>query len=244
MRDSIPICCSAPMRSASSRCPTAATRRTSTGSSRPSAAILPLDGFHLSRSLSKALKSDRFAVTRDRAFAEVVRACADARRHLDQRRDRGELCAAACRRPRPFDRSLGGRSAGRRPLRRPPRRAPSSARACSRGARDASKVALAWLVARLKVGGFRLLDCQFMTEHLRSLGAIEIAQADYLRAVGLGARRAGRRAQAAARGRGRIRGARPAARRRPCRAARARRLRDGSSRSSWARRRRSGARRR
>src|SRR3546814_2564665 len=36
---------------------------------------------------------------------------------------------------------------------------------------DASKVALAWLVARLKVGGFELLDCQFMTDHLRSLGA-------------------------------------------------------------------------
>jgi leucyl/phenylalanyl-tRNA--protein transferase len=45
---------------------------------------------------------------------------------------------------------------------------------------DASKVALAWLVARLKVGGYSLLDCQFMTEHLRSLGAVEIAQKDYL----------------------------------------------------------------
>jgi leucyl/phenylalanyl-tRNA--protein transferase len=45
---------------------------------------------------------------------------------------------------------------------------------------DASKVALAWLVARLKVGGYRLLDCQFMTDHLRSLGAIEIAQKDYV----------------------------------------------------------------
>ena len=45
--------------------------------------------------------------------------------------------------------------------------------------RDASKVALAWLVARLKVGGYRLLDCQFMTDHLRSLGAVEIDQEDY-----------------------------------------------------------------
>ena len=45
---------------------------------------------------------------------------------------------------------------------------------------DASKVALAWLVARLKVGGYRLLDCQFMTEHLRSLGAIEITQKAYV----------------------------------------------------------------
>ena len=45
---------------------------------------------------------------------------------------------------------------------------------------DASKVALAWLVARLRVGGFRLLDCQFMTDHLRSLGAVEISQKAYL----------------------------------------------------------------
>src|SRR3546814_12567414 len=46
--------------------------------------------------------------------------------------------------------------------------------------RDASQVALAWLVARLKVGGFELLDCQFMTDHLRSLGAVEIRQVRYL----------------------------------------------------------------
>lgn len=45
---------------------------------------------------------------------------------------------------------------------------------------DASKIALAWLVARLKFGGFTLLDCQFMTDHLASLGAIEITQANYL----------------------------------------------------------------
>lgn len=47
-------------------------------------------------------------------------------------------------------------------------------------ATDASKVALVWLVARLQVGGFTLLDCQFMTDHLRSLGAIEISQQHYL----------------------------------------------------------------
>ena len=45
---------------------------------------------------------------------------------------------------------------------------------------DASKVALAWLVARLKLGGFTLLDCQFQTPHLASLGAIEIGRADYV----------------------------------------------------------------
>jgi leucyl/phenylalanyl-tRNA--protein transferase len=45
--------------------------------------------------------------------------------------------------------------------------------------RDASKVALVHLVARLIKGGFRLLDCQFMTEHLRSFGAIELPREDF-----------------------------------------------------------------
>jgi len=48
-------------------------------------------------------------------------------------------------------------------------------------ARDASKVALVHLVARLKFGGFRLLDTQFVTEHLASLGAQEISRSDYRR---------------------------------------------------------------
>ncbi|MFN4096915.1 MAG: leucyl/phenylalanyl-tRNA--protein transferase, partial [Sphingomonas sp.] len=47
-------------------------------------------------------------------------------------------------------------------------------------ARDASKVAIAALVARLRVGGFTLLDCQFMTDHLASLGAVEIPRERYL----------------------------------------------------------------
>ncbi len=46
---------------------------------------------------------------------------------------------------------------------------------------DASKVALAHLVARLKIGGFRLLDTQFLTEHLAQFGAIEIPRAAYHR---------------------------------------------------------------
>ena len=46
--------------------------------------------------------------------------------------------------------------------------------------RDASKVALAWLVARLKCGNFTLLDCQFMTDHLASLGAVSISREAYV----------------------------------------------------------------
>ncbi len=112
---------------------------------------------------------------------------------------------------------------------------------------DASKVALAWLVARLKVGNFTLLDCQFMTEHLASLGAVTVPRSTYvaLLTAALGGGEAGRPA---------------AARRRPSappadfgaldallepQAPPARAVQEGmSSRSSWARRRRPGARRR
>ena len=55
---------------------------------------------------------------------------------------------------------------------------------------DASKVALAWLVAALRRGGARLLDCQFMTEHLASLGAVEISQKRYLALLATRSRRA------------------------------------------------------
>jgi leucyl/phenylalanyl-tRNA--protein transferase len=51
-------------------------------------------------------------------------------------------------------------------------------------ARDASKVALAHLVARLIVGGYRLLDAQFMTEHLSQFGALEVSRAEYHRKLG------------------------------------------------------------
>jgi leucyl/phenylalanyl-tRNA--protein transferase len=143
-------------------------------------AILPLDGFHLSRSLKKVLRSGRFNVTFDRAFAEVVRGCAarddtwiNARieqsclllhaaghAHSVEVRENEALVGGL------YGVRLGGAFFGESMFSR---------------ADDASKVALAWLVARLKTGGFKLLDCQFMTEHLRSLGAREIPQADYLK---------------------------------------------------------------
>jgi leucyl/phenylalanyl-tRNA--protein transferase len=171
-----------------------------------------------------------------------------ARGHLDQRRDRGELHPPARGRPRPFDRGWRGR-AGRRPLRRPPGR--RLLRRSMFSMRDASKVALAWLVARLIVGGFRLLDCQFMTPHLeswaRSRSTRRIISRCWRSAGGEGSAGAGGRA-------GRRRGgasvaARSSSRRstgcsRPIRRAPACRRPDGSSRSFWARRRRSGARRR
>jgi leucyl/phenylalanyl-tRNA--protein transferase len=141
-------------------------------------AIIPLDGFILSRSLRKTLRSGAFIVTSDSAFAEVVRHCADRKEtwingeieesynllfreghaHSVECWHEGELVGGL------YGVALGSAFFGESMF---------SLR------RDASKVALAWLVARLKVGGYRLLDCQFMTDHLRSLGAIEIDQRDY-----------------------------------------------------------------
>ena len=75
-------------------------------------------------------------------------------------------------------------------------------------ARDASKVALVHLVARLRLGGFRLLDAQFVTPHLASLGAVEISRAEYRARLARGDRRAGRfRGLAAGRADARRRGA-------------------------------------
>jgi leucyl/phenylalanyl-tRNA--protein transferase len=142
-------------------------------------AILPLDGFHLSRSLRKTLKSDRFQVTRDQAFAEVVRLCAE----RDATWINDEIEASYVRlheagRAHSIEVWQGGWLVGG--LYGVRLGAAFFGESMVSLARDASKVALAWLVARLTVGGFRLLDCQFMTDHLRSLGAVEIDQKDYL----------------------------------------------------------------
>jgi leucyl/phenylalanyl-tRNA--protein transferase len=142
-------------------------------------AILPLEGFRLSKSLRKTIRSGTFTVTADAAFPEVVRRCADRDEtwingdieasynqlhalgfaHSVEAWAEGELVGGL------YGVTLGGAYFGESMFSR---------------RTDASKVALAWLVARLKVGGFGLLDCQFMTDHLKSLGAVEISQKRYL----------------------------------------------------------------
>jgi leucyl/phenylalanyl-tRNA--protein transferase len=142
-------------------------------------AIIPLAGFHLSRSLRKSIRSDEFAVTRDAAFAEIIRLCAErqdtwinseieasyirlheaGRAHSIEVWRAGELAGGL------YGVRLGAAFFGESMVSL---------------MRDASKVALAWLVARLIVGNFQLLDCQFMTPHLKSMGAVEIDQKDYL----------------------------------------------------------------
>jgi leucyl/phenylalanyl-tRNA---protein transferase len=147
-------------------------------------AILPLDGFRLSHSLKKVIAADRFTLTTDTAFAETVALCAEAAADRPStwingviRASYAELFAqrhahsVECWQDGTLVGGLYGVTLGR---------AFFGESMVSR-ARDASKVALAHLVARLRVGGWHLLDCQFITPHLASLGAVELPQRDYLK---------------------------------------------------------------
>ena len=150
-------------------------------------AVLPLDGLRLSRSLRKAIRSDRFRVTADRAFDQVLAMCAEAvpgrpetwinigiERVFLQLHARGFAHSIECWDGDRLAGGLYGLALGR---------AFFGESMVSR-ATDASKVALAWLVARLKTGGYSLLDCQFQTAHLASLGAVEIGRSDYVALLG------------------------------------------------------------
>jgi leucyl/phenylalanyl-tRNA--protein transferase len=146
-------------------------------------AIIPLDGFHLSRSLRRTVRSGRFAVTRDTDFAAVVAACAEREEtwinaelehamlalHGSGHAHSIEVWNANGQR-RELVGGLYGVKLGRAFF----------GESMFSHATDASKVALAWLVARLKTGNFTLLDCQFMTEHLASLGAVSVPREAYM----------------------------------------------------------------
>jgi leucyl/phenylalanyl-tRNA--protein transferase len=154
-------------------------------------AILPLANFHLSRSLRRRLRSGRFEVTRDRAFAHVIRACADRdETWINDEIETAMLALHASGHAHSIEvwRAKSGEPGGGEPgggelvgglygvrLGRA-----FFGESMFSTATDASKVALAWLVARLKVGGFTLLDCQFMTDHLASLGAVSVPRSDYV----------------------------------------------------------------
>ena len=145
--------------------------------------VLPLAEFHLPTSLAKLLKSERFTITADRDFDAVLAACAepvpgrtetwinpliaDAYRALHARgqahsveawTEDGTLAGGL------YGVRLGGAFFGESMFTR---------------VRDASKCALAALVARLRVGGFVLLDTQFLTDHLARFGAHEVTARSY-----------------------------------------------------------------
>ena len=142
-------------------------------------AILPLDGFHLSKSLRKTLRSGPFTVTRDTAFTQVIRSCAERdETWINPAIEQSYTTLHALGQAHSIETWLDGELVGGLyGVRLGPAFFGESM--FSR-ATDASKVALAWLVARMIAGGFRLLDCQFMTDHLKSLGAIEVTQQRYL----------------------------------------------------------------
>jgi leucyl/phenylalanyl-tRNA--protein transferase len=146
-------------------------------------AIIPLDRFHVSRSLRRTIRSGKFSVTRDQDFAGVITACAEREETwINAELERAMLALHGSGHAHSIEVWSPSRSG--------PRlvgglygvklgRAFFGESMFSR-ATDASKVALAWLVARMKVGNFTLLDCQFMTEHLASLGAASIPRETYV----------------------------------------------------------------
>lgn len=148
--------------------------------------VLPLDGLHVSRSLAKTVRQRRFRVTADRAFETVVRACAEPApgrettwiseeivRAYTALHRLGHAHSVECWADGPggerfaggvYGVSVGGAFFGESMVTRE---------------RDASKVALVWLVRRLRAGGYVLFDVQMTTPHTARLGAVEIPRAVY-----------------------------------------------------------------
>ncbi|MGN6700451.1 MAG: leucyl/phenylalanyl-tRNA--protein transferase [Thermomicrobiales bacterium] len=144
--------------------------------------VLPLEGFHLPRRLARTVLSDSFAVTVDQDFAGTITGCASpapgrddtwinpqierlfselyrlGHAHSVESRQGGQLVGGL------YGVAIGGVFFGE---------------SMFSFARDASKGALVHLVARLRMGGFRLLDTQFVTAHLAQFGAEELAREDY-----------------------------------------------------------------
>ncbi|HWY61882.1 MAG TPA: leucyl/phenylalanyl-tRNA--protein transferase [Rhizomicrobium sp.] len=145
--------------------------------------ILPLDQFHVPRRLARTVRSGRFAVSFDRAFVAVMEECAAPRAGREQSwinseitRLYGALFASGhahsveCWREEKLVGGLYGLKLG----------AAFFGESMFSSERDASKVALVHLVEALRLGGFALLDTQFLTPHLVRFGAVEIPRGEYL----------------------------------------------------------------
>ncbi len=143
-------------------------------------AIFEMDGLHVSRRLRRTIRTGRFQATVNQAFADVMRGCADRAEGTWITADmidayyrlhrlghahsvevwQGDQLAGGI-----YGVALGGFFAGESMFHR---------------VTDASKVALAALVERLRKRGFQLFDIQFLTDHTRRLGAVEIPRRHYL----------------------------------------------------------------
>ena len=146
--------------------------------------IIPLNDFHIPRSLAKRVRSEKFTVTANNAFQNVVEACSMPARGrettwISERIE--ELYGDLHRRgnAHSIEVWLGGKLVGG--LYGVALGGAFFGESMFSTERDASKVALVYLVAKLKVGGYRLLDTQFITEHLKQFGAIEIGREAYHR---------------------------------------------------------------
>jgi leucyl/phenylalanyl-tRNA--protein transferase len=146
--------------------------------------IIPLDAFHVPRRLARTIRSGQYEIRIDTAFAQVIQGCAAPGRGRMEtwiNHTIETLCLKL------FARGLAhsvetwadGRLVGG--LYGIAQGGAFFGESMFSVTRDASKVALAHLVGRLRAGGFTLLDTQFMTEHLRTFGAIEIPRAEYRR---------------------------------------------------------------
>jgi leucyl/phenylalanyl-tRNA---protein transferase len=144
--------------------------------------IIPLDQFHIPSRLARTVRSDRFTIACNRDFEAVIAGCAE------PRPERGRTWINArirnlyralhgighCHTVEAYagDELVGGLygvSLG----------AAFFGESMFHRARDASKVALVHLVARLKASGYRLLDTQFITDHLKTFGAVAVSQRQY-----------------------------------------------------------------
>ena len=148
----------------------------------PERGILPLDGFHLPRRLRRTVLGDRFQVTTDQAFPAVIAQCAAPRPEADDTWinpeivtlysalfARGYVHSMECWQDGVLVGGLYGVAIG----------AAFFGESMFSRRTDASKVALVHLVARLRLGGFVLLDTQFVTAHLTRFGAREIPRSTY-----------------------------------------------------------------
>src|SRR6202165_5291330 len=144
--------------------------------------VIPLNGFRISSRLARTVRSDAFAVTVNSAFKGVIAGCAAPQPGRDDtwinKRIRdlyiglhqiGHGHSVEVWQNDGLVGGLYGVSLGRAFF----------GESMFHRARDASKVALVHLVARLVAGGFQLLDTQYVTEHLRSFGAVEISRRRY-----------------------------------------------------------------
>jgi leucyl/phenylalanyl-tRNA--protein transferase len=146
--------------------------------------IIPIDGFHVPARLARTVRITPFTVRVDRAFDAVVEGCAEPK--VDRARTwintrirkiyRALYAEGHCHTVEVYDGDelvggLYGVSLGRAFF----------GESMFHRARDASKIALVHLVARLKAGGYRLLDTQFVTDHLKTFGAVELPKKQYHR---------------------------------------------------------------